>query len=269
MSSATLASSTRAHRVDETDASRAVLEELTRARTATDPQRLKRAEAAVCTHYLDFATTIAHRFRGRGIDHDDVLQVARMGLVKAVRGWKPQPGGGFLQYATPMITGEVKRHFRDHGTLIRMPRTVQQAGPAIVMAREDLSTLGRTPTDSEIAAVAGLPEDLVRADRAARERCAVSSLDALEVGEEPNLRNTADPAGCSVEDRMMLRQSLSALSARERTMIGMRFFRDRTQDQIGHSLGISQMQVSRLLRDTLAKMRSSLTVDPQSEPLSA
>lgn len=256
----------RAHRVDETDASRSVLEELTRARTTGNPRAIRRAEDAVCLHYLDFATTIAHRFRGRGIDADDVLQVARVGLVKAVRGWRPQPGGGFLQYATPMITGEVKRFFRDHGTLIRMPRTVQQAGPAIVMAREDLVRLGRVPTDSEIAHTAGIPEELVRADRAARERCAVSSLDALDSVDDPTLRTVSDESGCSIEDRIMLRQSLSALSARERKMIGMRFFRDRTQDQIGKALGISQMQVSRLLRDTLAKMHDSLD---ESRPISA
>ena len=217
-------------------------------------------------HYLDFATTIAHRFRGRGIDAEDVLQVARVGLVKAVRGWRPQPGGGFLQYATPMITGEVKRFFRDHGTLIRMPRTVQQVGPAIVMAREDLVRLGRVPTDSEIADAAGIPEELVRADRAARERCTVSSLDALDSVDDPTLRAVSDEHGCSIDDRIMLRQSLSALSARERKMIGMRFFRDRTQDQIGKALGISQMQVSRLLRDTLTKMHDSLA---DAQPASA
>jgi len=256
----------RAQRVDETDASRAVLDELTRARSTGNPRAIRRAEEAVCLHYLDFATTIAHRFRGRGVDTDDVLQVARVGLVKAVRGWRPQPGGGFLQYATPMITGEVKRYFRDHGTLIRMPRTVQQAGPAIVMAREDLVRLGRTPTDGEIASNAGISQDLVRADRAARERCAVSSLDALDSVDDPTLRTVSDDSGCSVEDRIMLRLSLSALSPRERTMIGMRFFRDRTQDQIGKALGISQMQVSRLLRDTLAKMHATMD---DATPLSA
>jgi len=102
----------------------------------------------------------------------------------------------------------------------------------------------------------------VRADRAARERCAVSSLDALDSVDDPTLRAVSDEGSCSIEDRIMLRQSLSALSPRERTMIGMRFFRDRTQDQIGKALGISQMQVSRLLRDTLAKMHQSLADQP-------
>ena len=248
----------RAHRVDDTDAARTVLDNLEQARSTGNARRIARAEEAVCLHYLDFATTIAHRFRGRGIDADDVLQVARLGLVKAVRGWKPQPGGGFLQYATPMITGEVRRYFRDHATLIRMPRTVQQAGPAIVMAREDLAVLGRTPTDGEIAAAAGIPEELVRADRIARERCAVGSIDALEFGEEPSPGSIVQADDCSVEDRVMLQQSVSNLTPRERTMIGLRFFGDSTQDQIGKSLGISQMQVSRLLRDTLAKMRLNL-----------
>lgn len=119
--SPTLARPRSPHRVDDTDEARAVLSELAAARSAGDRRRIDRAEDAVCLHYLEFATTIAHRFRGRGVDVDDVLQVARMGLVKAVRGWKPQPDGGFLQYATPMITGEVKRYFRDHGSLIRMP----------------------------------------------------------------------------------------------------------------------------------------------------
>lgn len=125
------------------------------------------------------------------------------------------------------------------------------------MAREDLATLGRTPSDSDIAKAAGLSEDLVRADRIARERCAVGSLDAPEAGEDPSIR-PAEEAGCSIEDRILLRQSMARLTPRERTMIGLRFFRDRTQDQIGKSLGISQMQVSRLLRDTLTKMRSAI-----------
>jgi len=237
---------------------RALLDDLSAARESQDRAAIRRAQEAVCLHYLEFATSIAHRFRGRGVDADDVLQVARIGLVKAVRGWKPQPGGGFLQYATPMITGEVKRYFRDHSTLIRLPRAVQQVGPAIVMAREDLAMLGRTPTDAEIAAAAGLPESTVRADRLARERCSVSSLDALDAGEEAPFRIADEEGVCSVEDRILLRQSMSGLSPRERKMIGLRFFRDHTQDQIGHTLGISQMQVSRLLRDALSKMRCSL-----------
>jgi len=257
MSSAIVARSRPSHRVDDTDEARAVLAALSAARHTGDRGEINRAEEAVCLHYLEFATTIAHRFRGRGVDADDVLQVARMGLVKAVRGWKPQPDGGFLQYATPMINGEVRRYFRDHGSLIRMPRTVQQVGPAIVMAREDLASIGRTPSDSDIARAAGLSEDLVRADRIARERCAVGSLDAPEAGDDPSIRPSEEPS-CSIEDRILLRQSISRLSPRERRMIGLRFFRDRTQDQIGQSLGISQMQVSRLLRDTLAKMRCAI-----------
>jgi RNA polymerase sigma-B factor len=247
----------RPRRADDTDISRELLAELAGARTSGDARRVTRAEEQLCRYYLDYATSIANRFRGRGVDYDDVLQVARMGLVKAIRGWQPQPDGGFLQYATPMISGEVKRHFRDHRSMIRMPRSVQQVGPAIVMARADLATIGHEPTDAEIAERAGISEELVRADRAARERCAVGSLDAPEAGDDPAVR-PAEETGCSVEDRVMLRQSIARLSKRERAMIGMRYFGDRTQDQIGKSMGISQMQVSRLLRDILAKMRDSM-----------
>jgi RNA polymerase sigma-B factor len=216
------------------------------------------AERSVVLHYLPMASAVARHFQGR-IEHDDLVQVARVGLVKAVRGWRPQPAGGFLQYGTAMVTGEIRRYLRDHSAAVRVPRRIYELGPTIATARADLTSgRGRVPTDREVAAAAGLPVDAVRQDRLAQVRRNPTSLDQkLDQNDgETAPSDWANEQLDAVEDRDMLRYSLSRLTEREQRLIGLRFFQDQTQDQIGKVLGVSQMQVSRMLRSTLGRMRA-------------
>ena len=224
--------------------------------------RVAACENAVTLHYLDVARTLVGRFTGHGIDRDDLVQVARMGLLKAVKGWRPQPGGGFLHYAIPMITGELRRHMRDHGTLIRRPRRLIDATPSIMTAREALGRDGHTPTDAEIADAAGVSVQVVGDDRAAMIRCRSTSLDAIQAATTADWASApAERALSSAEDRVVLRQLINGLDDRQRRLLAMRFVEDRTQEEIGQALGISQMQVSRLLRATLHQLRQAMAAD--------
>lgn len=237
-----------------------LLDRLDAARRAENRVAVQHAENALTMHFLGFADSCARRFARRGVEPEDLTQVARIGLVKAVKGWRPQPGGGFLQYATPMVVGEVKRWLRDHGSPIRLPRAIHDNGVAIATAREDLLHEGTTPDDKAVAHVAGLSVRQVEEDRRARKECAAVSLEALRVdGEVVGLSDHASGMKLvSPEDVVMLRDAIRTLPARQRKLLGLRFFRGRTQEEIGRTLGVSQMQVSRLLRATLTSLRGRL-----------
>ena len=242
-------------------AAQQLLDDLTWARQS-DPARVSACENAVTLYYLDVARSLVGRFTGHGIDRDDLVQVARVGLLKAVKGWRPHAGGGFLPYAIAMITGELRRHLRDHSTLIRRPRRLIDSTPAIMTAREALGRDGHHPTDAEIAAAAGVSEQAVGDDRAAMVKSRSTSLDAIRAATADDW--ASEPAerdlSCA-EDRVMLRQLIDGLDDRQRRLLAMRFVEDRTQDEIGQALGISQMQVSRLLRATLHQLRQAMDVD--------
>lgn len=141
--------------------------------------------------------------------------------------------------------------------MIRLPRRLHESGTAIAMARRDLAALDREPTMAEVAAVAGLSVDEVRADAVARGASDVSSLDAEQTDREPAASDSAR-AFESAETRVRLRSAISGLTERERLLLALRYFRDYTQEQIGEVLGVSQMQVSRLLRRALSKLESRL-----------
>ena len=239
-------------------AAQALLDDLARARRG-DPAGVAACETAVTLHYLDVARNLVGRFTGHGVDRDDLVQVAREGLLKAVKGWRPQLGGGFLPYAIPMITGELRRYMRDHSTLIRRPRRLIDATPAIMTAREALGRDGHTPTDAEIAAAAGVSVQAVADDRAAMIRSRSTSLDAIRAATADDWASaTAERDLTCAEDRALLRQLLNGLDHRQCRLLAMRFVEDRTQDEIGRALGISQMQVSRLLRATLHQLRQAM-----------
>ena len=242
-------------------AAQQLLDDLTRARRS-DPAGVAACENAVALHYLDLARTLVGRFTGHGVDRDDLVQVAREGLLKAVKGWRPQLGGGFLPYAIPMITGELRRYMRDYSTLIRRPRRLIDATPAIMTAREALGRDGHTPTDAEIAVAAGVSVQAVADDRAAMIRSRSTSLEAIRAATADDWASVpAERDLTCAEDRALLRQLLNALDHRQRRLLAMRFVEDRTQDEIGRALGISQMQVSRLLRATLHQLRQAMAAD--------
>jgi RNA polymerase sigma-B factor len=211
---------------------------------------------------MQIAVDVARRYRARGVPVEDLEQVAYLGLVKAARGYDPERATDFLSYAVPTIRGEVRRYFRDHGWTVRPPRSVQQAQARITTAEAELcQELGRAPRPSEIAERLGLDLDLVVEALAANGCFAPTSLDATTGDHEGGIGDRLgddDPSFDSAEARVALKPLLAHLDRRERIMLEMRFFKGATQSEIGEVLGITQMQVSRLLSALLARLRDEL-----------
>jgi RNA polymerase sigma-B factor len=226
-----------------------------------DPRRAALRDEVIA-QYMPYARYLASRYGIRGHHAADVLQVAYVGLVKAVDRFDPDYGTTFLTYATPTIAGELKRYFRDSTCAVHVPRRIQELSTQLRPATEILvQQLNRSPTVRELAGSLGAPpQDVVDALEAAGLRH-VASLDApvdtdngrgAFLGE---LLGAHDPAVQNVVDRETLRPLLAELSARERKILSMRFFREMTQTQMGRELGVSQMQVSRLLSAILGRLR--------------
>ncbi|AVH55041.1 MULTISPECIES: RNA polymerase sigma factor SigF [Streptomyces] len=215
--------------------------------------------------WLPMAERIAGQYRGRGESIEDLSQVAALGLVKAVDRFDPTRGNAFESYAVPTITGEIKRHFRDHMWVLHVPRRVQDLRNRVRTALKDLSQTmpGRQPTIAEIAACAHLGEDEVRTALEALDSFAALSLDAELPGSEDGYA-LADALGEPddgfdlVVDREAVKPALSALPERERTILYLRFFGDMTQSRIAERLGISQMHVSRLINNSCAALRDQV-----------
>jgi RNA polymerase sigma-B factor len=223
----------------------------------------ERIRTTIIELYLPFAERVVYRFGTRGEQLDDLLQIARLGLVKAVDGYDVGRGIPFVGYAMPTIIGELKRHFRDRRWDIRPPRRVQDLRRRIARATDELGQrTGTTPTATQLSGHLQAPvEDVIEALAAGR----AFHLPSLEapVGHDGTLTlgdrlGTVDPAFERIEHREALRALVPTLSRREQTILVMRFYDNLTQHQIGAHLGLSQMQVSRLIRDTLAHLRRAL-----------
>lgn len=235
---------------------------LSRARASVGEAR-ERYENEVIRINLEVALDVARRYHGRGIPAEDIDQVACLGLTKAVRGFDPTLGDDFLSYAVPTLRGEVRRYFRDAGWTVRPPRSVQEVQTRVTSAEADLyQELGRTPRPSEIAVHLDIPLALVIDSINAVGCFAPDSLDAPhpEGDPEPPAERLGDldPAFASAEARLALKPLMAGLSPRDRRIIELRFFDNRTQAQIGAEVGVTQEQVSRLLTGILAKLRRSL-----------
>ena len=218
--------------------------------------------------WLPMAERLAGRFRSRGESFDDLRQVAALGLVKAVERYDPELGNAFESYAVPTVTGEIKRHFRDHMWTLHVPRRVQDLRNRVRFARRDLSQTipGRQPTVAEIAEYAQMSEDDVRTGLGALESFTALSLDAELAGGDDGYSlsdalGSADPALDVVIDREAVKPRLEALPERERTILYMRFFGDMTQSSIAEELGISQMHVSRLISRCCDRLRDQIMQD--------
>ncbi|MEU2895962.1 RNA polymerase sigma factor SigF [Streptomyces sp. NPDC001273] len=218
--------------------------------------------------WLPMADRLAGRFRSRGESFDDLRQVAALGLVKAVDRYDPGLGSAFESYAVPTITGEIKRHFRDHMWTLHVPRRVQELRNRVRGASQDLSqtTPGGRPTVAEIAERAGLSEEDVRTGQEALESFSALSLDAALPGSDDGYSlgdalGAPDPALDAVVDREAVKERLAALPERERTILYMRFFGDMTQSGIAEELGISQMHVSRLISRCCGRVREQVMSD--------
>jgi RNA polymerase sigma-B factor len=215
--------------------------------------------------YVPLAEYLARRFRNRGEQFDDLVQVANLGLIKSVDGFDPSRGAAFTSYAIPMIVGELKRHFRDKGWDVRVPRRLQELRLEITKASGDLAQqLGRSPTVADLAAHLHVrEEDIIEGIDSAHAYRALS-LHAPVSGDEAatelgDLLGDIDHDMENVEDREALRPLIARLPQREQKIIAMRFFGNMTQSQIAAELGISQMHVSRLLSHALGVLREGLT----------
>jgi RNA polymerase sigma-B factor len=218
-----------------------------------------RRQAVVLT--LDLADGVAHRFSGRGMDLEDLVQVARAGLLKAAHGFRCGCGSSFAAYAVPTIAGEIKRHFRDHAWAVRPPRRLQELRAELVREEEHLrQALLRDPTESELARRLGLtPSDVREVHACARAYRAVS-LDGPPGAGAFDVATAGPAVDDAIADRDVLARALAGLSDRERLIVRLRFVEERSQSQIGVVLGVSQMQVSRLLAGILRRLREDLAV---------
>jgi RNA polymerase sigma-B factor len=212
---------------------------------------------------IPFAQRLARRFRDRGEPVDDLAQVAMVGLVNAVDGYDPSRGCEFAGYATPTIVGEIRRYFRDKGWRIKVPRRLQELRLQVNRARVELSqTMAGSPTNADIAKYLDVTEeDVAEAIEVARLYNPVSLSAPASPDSDLGIADPlgdVDPGMEAVENRESVKPLLASLPDRERKILTMRFFNDMTQSQIAAELGISQMHVSRLLSQTLLKLRTAL-----------
>lgn len=228
----------------------------------TDEMEAVRLRGRVVDLNYSLACGIARRFAGRGVDSDDLRQVALLALVLAIGRYDPDTGQSFTAYAMPTISGELKRHFRDHGWMVRPPRALADTYREIQAAVAELQQLGvREPGVADIAARLELSTDQVRAALGVEGCFTPASLDA-PIRDRPDT-TLADRIGLNGPDSaneltaaIALRQLVQGLPARDRRLLWLRFEMDLTQREIGIQLGISQMQVCRLLNSILVQLRS-------------
>jgi RNA polymerase sigma-B factor len=237
---------------------------LQRLQSETDPDVIQRLRDRIAVLNLGLVESIASRYRGRGLEWEDLVQVGRLALCKAVIGYRPGRGSSFSAYATPTIAGEIKRHFRDHAWGVRPPRRLQELQREMRSCEEELGqVLAREPSRKELAEALHVGADAVDQAHLAQHLSATISLDAPST--HSATRSLADrlPADDDAFDlidmREPLRPAMKPLDVRERRIVYLRFVGGYTQEQIGHELGISQMQVSRLLSTILTKLRADLT----------
>jgi len=228
-----------------------------------DVRESRRIQQEVVLLNLGLADSIAARYMGRGIDWDDLVQVGRVGLVKAVVGYHCNKGTGFPSYAGPTIVGEIKRYFRDHGWMVRPPRRLQELHAELSLLEPNLQQqLHRVPSVGELADALGVEPRVLSDALVARSGYIALSLDAptradssLALGD--GLPDDVDQFA-EVERAEWLRPALAGLTDREKRILRLRFVDGLTQEQIGRHLEVSQMQISRLLAGILARLRDDL-----------
>ena len=197
----------------------------------------------------------ARRFSDRGEPFDDLLQVARIGLLKAIERFDPERGVQFGAYATPTIVGELRRYFRDHTWSVHVSRRAKDLRPAVNTASDELARdLGRSPTVAEIAARIERSEDAVLEALEANNAYRARSLDPTGSGHAPPVEARFE----DVLDRQVISGLLERLRPRERTIVYLRFFEELSQAQIAERVGTSQVHVGRLLASTLEQLRGHL-----------
>jgi len=239
------------------------------ARAAEDRRLLERyhgsgdrsAREEVVQRFLPLARQLARRYAGAGEPLEDLVQVASLGLVKAVDRFDPSRAVAFSSFAVPTILGELKRHFRDKGWSVRVPRDLQELALRLDRTSEELSReLGRAPTPAEVAERLGVSEEDVLEAREAAHAYRAVSLDRPRTEDDESGPAVADSMGGEdpgfrrAEDAATVDQLLRVLAPREREVLRLRFVEDLTQQEIGDRIGVSQMHVSRLIRQAIARL---------------
>lgn len=228
-----------------------------RYRATGDPEALE----VLVDRFLPLARHLARRY-GAGSEREDVEQVAAVGLMKAIERFDPSRGLAFTSFAMPTILGEVKRYFRDLGWTVRVPRSLQELAPKVEKATEELAAqLGRTPTADEVAERCGVSVEEMLEARGTVSAHRADSLDRPWADDETmsrgDLLGDTDPGYVRVEQVTDLDRLLSYLPEREERIVRLRFEHDLTQREIAEEVGLSQMHVSRLLRDALTTLAES------------
>ncbi|MGX7679335.1 SigB/SigF/SigG family RNA polymerase sigma factor [Jatrophihabitans sp. DSM 45814] len=212
--------------------------------------------------HMALVSYLARRFAGRGEPSDDLVQIGTIGLLHAIDRFEPERGLEFSTFATPNIVGEIKRHFRDRGWMVRVPRRLQELQGALTSGIGELSQqLGRSPTVAELARHLNITEeDVIEGTESARAYNAIP-LDAPNASTGMSIADSlieSDVALAHVEIRHALRPVLAGLAGRERQALLLRFVENKTQSEIAAVLGVSQVHVSRLLAKTLTDLRDKL-----------
>jgi RNA polymerase sigma-B factor len=234
------------------------------------------AREQLIEQYMSLVRSLARRYAYRGEQLEDLVQIGAIGLIKAIDRFDVDRGVELTTYATPNIIGEIKRHFRDRGWSVRVPRGLQELNIQLSRLLEELTVqLSRSPTIAELAKAAEVTdEEVLEALESGR---AYSSL-SLSVGasqdDEGELDpleslGTEEPRYALTEDLAVLAPGFRVLDERERQILHLRFFEGLTQSQIAQQVGISQMHVSRLIRRSLEKIRAEIAVEPDETDRSA
>jgi len=238
---------------------RALFGDLEQATTEADRERLV---SEIVSLNLPLADALASRYSGRGAETDDLIQAARTALLLAVRRFRSSEGGSFAAYAVPTITGELKRYFRDHCWVVRPPRQVQELRSRVVRAREELEQhVGAGVSMHDLGAHLHVDQRLMEECLAVSASFRPLSLDAGtdEGGGIGSSLSTDEDLASELAERVDLRRALAALSPRDRLVLGWRFTDELTQSEIARRLGVSQMQVSRIIRRILDRTRDLLS----------
>ncbi|WP_328971735.1 SigB/SigF/SigG family RNA polymerase sigma factor [Streptomyces sp. NBC_00239] len=224
---------------------------------------------------LSLVKYAARRFRNRSEPVEDIVQVGTIGLIKAINRYDVERGVEFATFALPTITGEMKRFFRDTSWAVKVPRRLQELRLDIAKGHDALEQrLGRRPTDQELAEHLDIDEEALAEGRRAANGYSAGSFDA-PVGDEPEANGSMPALGFEegaydlIESLESLKPLVDGLGERDRLVLSLRFGEDLTQAEIGERLGVSQMQVSRLLGRIMAKLRAGLLTDDPPEPAEA
>src|SRR5215208_1819244 len=228
------------------------------------------AREALVERFLPLARQLARRYQHGGEQLDDLIQVASLGLLKAIDRFDPARETAFSSFAVPTILGELKRHFRDKGWSVRVPRDLQELAVRVDRVTDELSRqLGRAPSVGEIAEQIGTTAEQVLEAREASAAYRAVSLDRTRDEDDENDTGMAahvgieDPGFGVAEDAATVERLMRVLSEREREVLRLRFAEDLTQSEIGSRVGVSQMHVSRLIRHAVAQLREAAAEDGQ------